>query len=154
MLPTLGGQTALNLAMELDRRGILAKHGVEMIGAKADAIKRGEDREIFKALMEKIGLETCRGRIVRSIAEAREVLSDIGLPAVIRPSFTLGGSGSGVAYNREEFDTKVQRGLDLSPVSEVLVEESILGWKEFEMEVMRDADDNAVVICSIENFDP
>ena len=154
VLPTLGGQTALNLAMELDRRGILAKHGVEMIGAKAAAIQRGEDRESFKALMEKIGLETCRGRIVRSLAEAREVLSEIGLPAVIRPSFTLGGSGSGVAYNREEFDTKVQRGLDLSPVSEVLVEESILGWKEYEMEVMRDADDNAVVICSIENFDP
>ena len=104
--------------------------------------------------MEKIGLETCRGRIVRSLAEAREVLAEIGLPAVIRPSFTLGGSGSGVAYNREEFDAKVQRGLDLSPVGEVLVEESILGWKEYEMEVMRDADDNAVVICSIENFDP
>jgi carbamoyl-phosphate synthase large subunit len=154
VLPTLGGQTALNLAMELDRRGILAKHGVEMIGAKADAIKRGEDREIFKDTMQKIGLETCRGRIVRSLAEAREVLAEIGLPAVIRPSFTLGGSGSGVAYNREEFDHKVQRGLDLSPVGEVLVEESILGWKEYEMEVMRDADDNAVVICSIENFDP
>ena len=154
VLPTLGGQTALNLAMELDRRGILAAHGVEMIGAKADAIKRGEDREIFKETMQKIGLETCRGRIVRSLAEAREVLAEIGLPAVIRPSFTLGGSGSGVAYNREEFDYKVQRGLDLSPVGEVLVEESILGWKEYEMEVMRDADDNAVVICSIENFDP
>jgi len=154
VLPTLGGQTALNLAMELDRRGILAKHGVEMIGAKAEAIKRGEDREIFKQTMQKIGLETCRGRIVKSLAEAREVLAEIGLPAVIRPSFTLGGSGSGVAWNREEFDTKVQRGLDLSPVSEVLVEESILGWKEYEMEVMRDADDNAVVICSIENFDP
>jgi carbamoyl-phosphate synthase large subunit len=154
VLPTLGGQTALNLAMELDRRGILAKHGVEMIGAKADAIRRGEDREIFKATMHKIGLETCRGRIVRTLAEAREVLAEIGLPAVIRPSFTLGGSGSGVAFNREEFDTKVQRGLDLSPVGEVLVEESILGWKEYEMEVMRDADDNAVVICSIENFDP
>ena len=104
--------------------------------------------------MEKIGLETCRGRIVRSLDEARYVLAEVGLPAVIRPSFTLGGSGSGVAYNREDFDSKVRRGLDLSPVSEVLVEESILGWKEFEMEVMRDADDNAVVICSIENFDP
>ncbi len=154
VLPTLGGQTALNLVMELERRGILAKHGVEMIGAKAEAIQRGEDRETFKNLMAKIGLETCRGRIVRNLAEAREVLAEIGLPAVIRPSYTLGGSGSGVAYNREEFDTKVQRGLDLSPVGEVLVEESILGWKEFEMEVMRDADDNAVVICSIENFDP
>ena len=154
VLPTLGGQTALNLAMELDRQGILARYGVEMIGAKAEAIRRGEDRETFKALMEKIGLETCRGRIVRSLDEAREVLAEVGLPAVIRPSFTLGGSGSGVAYNREDFDSKVRRGLDLSPVSEVLVEESILGWKEFEMEVMRDADDNAVVICSIENFDP
>jgi carbamoyl-phosphate synthase large subunit len=154
VLPTLGGQTALNLAMELDRRGILKKHGVEMIGANADAIKRGEDREIFKATMQKIGLETCRGRIVKSLSEAREVLAEIGLPAVIRPSFTLGGSGSGVAFNREEFDTKVQRGIDLSPVGEVLVEESILGWKEYEMEVMRDADDNAVIICSIENFDP
>ena len=154
VLPTLGGQTALNLALELDRRGILAKHGVEMIGAKAEAIRRGEDREIFKQMMHKIGLETCRGRIVKSLAEAREVLAEIGLPAVIRPSFTLGGSGSGIAWNREEFDTKVQRGLDLSPVGEVLVEESILGWKEYEMEVMRDADDNAVVICSIENFDP
>jgi carbamoyl-phosphate synthase large subunit len=154
VLPTLGGQTALNLAMELDRRGILKKHGIEMIGANADAIKRGEDREIFKATMQKIGLETCRGRIVKSLAEAREVLAEIGLPAVIRPSFTLGGSGSGIAFNREEFDSKVQRGLDLSPVGEVLVEESILGWKEYEMEVMRDADDNAVIICSIENFDP
>jgi carbamoyl-phosphate synthase large subunit len=154
VLPTLGGQTALNLAMELERRGILARHGVEMIGADAAAIKRGEDREIFKETMRKIGLETCRGRIVRSLPEAREVLAEIGLPAVIRPSFTLGGSGSGVAFNREEFDTKVQRGLDLSPVGEVLVEESILGWKEYEMEVMRDADDNAVIICSIENFDP
>jgi carbamoyl-phosphate synthase large subunit len=140
--------------MELDRRGILKKHGIEMIGANADAIKRGEDREIFKATMQKIGLETCRGRIVKSLPEAREVLAEIGLPAVIRPSFTLGGSGSGIAFNREEFDSKVQRGLDLSPVGEVLVEESILGWKEYEMEVMRDADDNAVIICSIENFDP
>jgi carbamoyl-phosphate synthase large subunit len=154
VLPTLGGQTALNLAMELDRHGVLEKYGIEMIGAKVDAIRRGEDREIFKQTMRAIGLETCRGRIVKSLAEAREVLAEIGLPAVIRPSFTLGGSGSGVAYNREEFDLKVQRGLDLSPVGEVLVEESILGWKEYEMEVMRDADDNAVVICSIENFDP
>jgi len=154
VLPTLGGQTALNLALELERHGVLAKHGVEMIGARSDAIRRGEDREIFKETMRKIGLETCRGRIVRTLSEAREVLSEIGLPAVIRPSFTLGGSGSGIAFNREEFDQKVQRGLDLSPVSQVLVEESILGWKEYEMEVMRDADDNAVVICSIENFDP
>ena len=154
VLPTLGGQTALNLALELERHGVLAKHGVEMIGARAEAIRRGEDREIFKETMRKIGLETCRGRIVKTLTEAREVLAEIGLPAVIRPSFTLGGSGSGIAFNREEFDQKVQRGLDLSPVGEVLVEESILGWKEYEMEVMRDADDNAVVICSIENFDP
>ncbi|MFM8284191.1 MAG: carbamoyl-phosphate synthase large subunit [Planctomycetaceae bacterium] len=154
VLPTLGGQTALNLAMDLHRRGILERYGVEMIGADAEAIRRGEDREVFKETMRRIGLETCRGRIVKSLAEAREVLGEIGLPAVIRPSFTLGGSGSGVAYNRDEFDHKVQRGLDLSPVGEVLVEESILGWKEYEMEVMRDADDNAVIICSIENFDP
>ncbi len=154
VLPTLGGQTALNLAMELEHHGVLKKYGVEMIGARAEAIQRGEDREQFKSTMEKIGLDTCRGRLVKSLPEAREILSEIGLPAVIRPSFTLGGSGSGVAFNREEFDQKVQRGLDLSPVSEVLVEESILGWKEYEMEVMRDADDNAVVICSIENFDP
>ena len=154
ILPTLGGQTGLNLAMDLARRGILEKHGVELIGARAEVIRRAEERELFKATMDTIGLETCRGRTVKSLAEAREVLSEIGLPAVIRPSFTLGGSGSGVAFNREEFDHKVQRGLDLSPVGEVLVEESILGWKEYEMEVMRDADDNAVIICAIENFDP
>jgi carbamoyl-phosphate synthase large subunit len=123
VLPTLGGQTALNLAMDLHRRGVLERFGVEMIGANAEAISRGEDREIFKETMRRIGLETCRGRIVRSLAEAREVLGEVGLPAVIRPSFTLGGSGSGVAYNRDEFDHKVQRGLDLSPVGEVLVEE-------------------------------
>ena len=154
LLPTLGGQTALNLAMDLDRHGVLQRYGVEMIGAKADAINRAEDREAFKTTMDSIGLETCCGKTVKSLAEAREVLREVGLPAVIRPSFTLGGSGSGVAFNREEFDQKVARGLDLSPVGEVLVEESILGWKEYEMEVMRDADDNAVIICSIENFDP
>jgi carbamoyl-phosphate synthase large subunit len=154
ILPTLGGQTGLNLAMDLARRGILEKHGVEMIGANAEVIARAEERELFKATMEKCGLETCRGRTVKSLAEAREVLAEIGLPAVIRPSFTLGGSGSGVAFNKGDFDAKVQRGLDLSPVGEVLVEESILGWKEYEMEVMRDADDNTVIICAIENFDP
>ncbi|HAU48381.1 MAG TPA: carbamoyl phosphate synthase large subunit, partial [Planctomycetaceae bacterium] len=154
VLPTLGGQTALNLAMDLEHHGVLKKYGVEMIGARAEAIQRGEDREQFKSTMEKIGLDTCRGRLVKSLEEAREILSEIGLPAVIRPSFTLGGSGSGVAYNREEFDQKVQRGLDLSPVSEVLVEESILGWKEYEMEVVRDKADNCIIICSIENVDP
>ncbi len=154
ILPTLGGQTGLNLAMELSRNGVLERFGVEMIGARADVIAKAEERELFKQAMEKIGLEVCRGRTVHSLAAAREVLKQIGLPCVIRPSFTLGGSGSNVAYNREEFDTVVSRGLDASPISEVLIEESIAGWKEYEMEVMRDADDNCVIICSIENFDP
>ncbi len=154
LLPTLGGQTGLNLAMELARHGVLKKYGVEMIGARADVIAKAEEREQFKRAMEKIGLEVCRGRTVTTLAAAREAMKEIGLPCVIRPSFTLGGSGGGFAYNREEFDAIVQRGLDLSPVTEVLIEESIMGWKEYEMEVMRDADDNAVIICSIENFDP
>ncbi|HEY5315594.1 MAG TPA: carbamoyl-phosphate synthase large subunit [Pirellulales bacterium] len=153
VLPTLGGQTGLNLAMELHRHGVLEKYGVEMIGARADVIAKAEEREQFKRAMEKIGLEVCRGQTVHSIAEARAAQQAIGLPCVVRPSFTLGGSGSGVAYNREEFDLMVSRGLELSPVSEVLLEESIVGWKEYEMEVMRDADDNVVIICSIENFD-
>jgi carbamoyl-phosphate synthase large subunit len=153
VLPTLGGQTALNLAMELNRHGVLEKYGVEMIGARPDVIAKAEEREQFKRAMEKIGLEVCRGQTVHSIAEGRAVQQSIGLPCVVRPSFTLGGSGSGVAYNREEFDLMVSRGLELSPVSEVLLEESIVGWKEYEMEVMRDADDNVVIICSIENFD-
>jgi carbamoyl-phosphate synthase large subunit len=154
LLPTLGGQTGLNLAMDLWRHGVLERYGVEMIGARADVIAKAEERELFKQAMERIGLEVCKGRTVRTLADAREALKDIGLPCVIRPSFTLGGTGGGFAYNRDEFDTIVQRGLDLSPVSEVLIEESILGWKEYEMEVMRDADDNVVIICSIENFDP
>jgi carbamoyl-phosphate synthase large subunit len=154
LLPTLGGQTGLNLAMELARNGVLEKFGVEMIGARADVIAKAEERELFKQAMERIGLETCKGRTVHSLAAAREVLREIGLPCVIRPGFTLGGSGSNVAYNREEFDAVVSRGLDASPISEVLIEQSIAGWKEYEMEVMRDADDNCVIICSIENFDP
>ncbi|MDZ4820110.1 MAG: carbamoyl-phosphate synthase large subunit [Planctomycetota bacterium] len=154
LLPTLGGQTGLNLAMELAKHGVLEKYGVEMIGARADVIAKAEEREQFKVAMEKIGLEVCKGRTVRTLAEAREAVKEIGLPCVIRPSFTLGGSGGGFAYNREEYDAVVQRGLNLSPVSEVLIEESILGWKEYEMELMRDADDNVVIICSIENFDP
>jgi carbamoyl-phosphate synthase large subunit len=154
LLPTLGGQTGLNIAMDLWRNGVLEKYGVEMIGARADVIKKAEERELFKQAMEKIGLSVCKGRTVHTLAEARAALSDIGLPCVIRPSFTLGGTGGGFAYNRDEFDTVVQRGLDLSPVSEVLIEESIIGWKEYEMEVMRDVDDNVVIICSIENFDP
>ena len=154
ILPTLGGQTGLNLAMELARNGVLEKYGVEMIGARADVIAKAEERELFKQAMEKIGLEVCKGKTVHSLAAARQVLKEIGLPCVIRPSFTLGGSGSNVAYNREEFDAVVARGLDASPISEVLIEQSIAGWKEYEMEVMRDADDNCVIICSIENFDP
>ncbi|HEY2759987.1 MAG TPA: carbamoyl-phosphate synthase large subunit [Pirellulales bacterium] len=154
LLPTLGGQTGLNLAMELVKHGVLEKYGVEMIGAKADVIAKAEDRELFKQAMVKIGLDIPRGRTVHTIEESRAVLKEIGLPCVIRPSFTMGGSGGGFAYNREEFDEIVRRGLDLSPVHEVLIEESIKGWKEYEMEVMRDIDDNVVIICSIENFDP
>jgi len=154
LLPTLGGQTGLNLAMELSKLGILEKYGVEMIGARADVIAKAEEREQFKAAMEKIGLEVCRGKTVRTVADARAVLDDVGLPAVVRPSFTMGGSGSSIAYNREEFDNLVRNGLEQSPVTEVLIEESIIGWKEYEMEVMRDNADNVVIICSIENFDP
>ena len=154
LLPTLGGQTALNLAMELDANGVLKKYGVEMIAANADVIDKAESRERFKAAMHKIGLGVCRGKTITTIEEARELVKEIGMPAVIRPSFTMGGSGSAIAYNRAEFDDMVLRGLDLSPTTEVLVEESIIGWKEYEMEVMRDADDNVVIICAIENFDP
>ena len=153
LLPTLGGQTGLNLAMDLAREGVLEKYGVEMIGARADVIAKAEERNQFKAAMESIGLEVCRGDTVTNIEEARRVQQEVGLPCVVRPSFTMGGSGSAVAYNRDEFDTLVRRGLDQSPVTEVLIEESALGWKEYEMEVMRDMDDNVVIICSIENFD-
>ena len=153
LLPTLGGQTALNLAMDLHKHGVLAKFQVEMIGARPDVIEKAENRDEFKQAMEKIGLEVCRGETVRDLEHARRVLADVGLPCVIRPSFTMGGSGSAIAYNKNEFDELVRRGLELSPVTEVLIEESIIGWKEYEMEVMRDADDNVVIICSIENFD-
>lgn len=154
LLPTLGGQTALNLAMDLDAQGVLEKHGVEMIAAKADVIDKAESRERFKAAMKKLGLGVCKGETVTTVDRARELLEDIGLPAVVRPSFTMGGSGSSIAYNRAEFDDLVRNGLELSPTTEVLVEESIIGWKEYEMEVMRDASDNVVIICAIENFDP
>ena len=154
LLPTLGGQTALNLAMDLDHHGVLKKHGVEMIAANADVIDKAESRERFKLAMKKIGLEVCRGETVTTVERARELLDMIGLPAVVRPSFTMGGSGSSIAYNRAEYEQLVRNGLEASPTSEVLVEESILGWKEYEMEVMRDADDNVVIICAIENFDP
>jgi carbamoyl-phosphate synthase large subunit len=155
LLPTLGGQTALNTAMELNRRGTLERFGVEMIGANAQAIQRGEDRQVFKDLMVAIGLDVPISGIAHDLAEARAVAERIGrFPLIIRPAFTLGGTGGGTAYNREEFDELAKRGLDLSPVAEILIEESLLGWKEFEMEVMRDKADNCVIICSIENFDP
>ena len=154
LLPTLGGQTGLNLAMDLARHGVLEKFGVEMIGANAAVIAKAEQRDQFKAAMEKIGLECCRGETVSSLEEGRRVLAQIGLPCVLRPSFTLGGTGSSIAYNRDEFDRLLAHGLEASPVSQVLLEESVIGWKEYEMEVMRDKDDNVVIICSIENFDP
>ncbi len=153
LLPTLGGQTGLNLAMDLTKHGVLQRLGVEMIGARADVIAKAEERDKFKVAMEKIGLEVCRGETVHDVEHARRVLDMVGLPCVVRPSFTLGGSGSAIAYNREEFDELVRRGLDQSPITEVLIEESVIGWKEYEMEVMRDLDDNVVIICSIENFD-
>src|SRR5438105_4309528 len=154
LLPTLGGQTGLNTGMACYDKGILEKYGVKMIGANREAIFRGEDRQRFKDLMIEIGLKVPRSGVVHSMDEARKVLADIGLPLIIRPAFTLGGTGGGIAYNKEEFETIVARGLDMSPVSEVLIEESLLGWKEFEMEVMRDHADNCVIICSIENVDP
>ena len=154
LLPTLGGQTGLNTAMELARRGILEKHGVELIGANEEVIAKAEERELFKQAMIKIGLSVPNSHVVRDMQQAREAVDEIGLPIIIRPSFTLGGTGGGIAYNREEFDEKVRNGLSLSPVKEVLLEESIIGWKEYEMEVMRDISDNVVIICSIENLDP
>jgi carbamoyl-phosphate synthase large subunit len=154
ILPTMGGQTGLNLAMALEQQGILARYGVELIGARAEAIDVAEDRDLFKQAMLEIGLEVPASQAVHSLAEAQQVLEQIGLPAIIRPSFTLGGSGSGIAYNREDFERMVQHGLDQSPTHQVLIEESVIGWKEFELEVMRDADDGFVVICSIENLDP
>ena len=153
LLPTLGGQTGLNVAMDLEANGVLEKHGVEMIAANAKVIAKAEERDKFKLAMEKIGLDVCRGHVVHTIEEARTAMEDVGLPAVVRPSFTMGGSGSAIAYNKDDFDMLVKNGLDQSPVTEVLIEESIIGWKEYEMEVMRDRDDNVVIICSIENID-
>ena len=155
LLPTLGGQTALNTSMSLHKSGALAKHGVRMIGAKPEAIEKGEDRQLFKDAMLKIGLDLPLSGTAHTMEEAKKVAEQIGrFPLIIRPAFTLGGQGGGIAYNRDEFEEIITRGLDLSPVSEVLIEESLLGWKEFEMEVMRDRADNCVVICSIENLDP
>src|SRR6476646_2650041 len=154
LLPTMGGQTALNTALDLDKQGVLAKFGVEMIGAKAPAIAMAEDRQLFREAMTRIGLATPKSVLAHSRAEALAALEHVGLPAIIRPSFTLGGTGGGVGYNREEFAEIVERGLDASPTHQVLIEESVLGWKEFEMEVVRDKRDNCIIVCSIENVDP
>ncbi|MFL3666540.1 MAG: carbamoyl-phosphate synthase large subunit, partial [Verrucomicrobiota bacterium] len=155
LLPTLGGQTALNIAMSLHRSGVLERLDIEMIGANAEAIERGEDRQLFKDAMIRIGLDVPSSGVAHTLEEALEIAGDIGkLPLIIRPAYTLGGTGGGIAYNRDEFEEMIKHGLDLSPVTEVLVEESLIGWKEFEMEVMRDRADNCVIICSIENFDP
>ena len=154
LLPTMGGQTALNCALSLFENGTLEKFGVQMIGANADAIDKAEDRQRFREAMDKIGLESARSGVAHSVDEAFDVLENTGLPAIIRPSFTLGGTGGGVAYNRAEFEQIVRSGLDASPTTEVLIEESLLGWKEYEMEVVRDKHDNAIIICSIENVDP
>ncbi len=154
VLPTLGGQTGLNVGMALHEQGVLARHGAFLIGAGPEAIRRAEDRDLFKQCMEEIGLESAKSALAHNLDEARRIREEVGLPCVLRPSFTLGGSGGGIAYNREEFDRMAAQALELSPVHSVLVEESVIGWKEFEMEVMRDGADNAVIVCSIENFDP
>lgn len=154
ILPTMGGQTALNCALDLERHGVLEKFGVEMIGADSEAINKAEDRDLFRAAMRKIGLDMPKSDIAHTLEEALEVQQQFGFPVIIRPSFTMGGSGGGIAYNREDFIDICQRGLYLSPTSELLIEESIIGWKEYEMEVVRDRKDNAIIICSIENLDP
>src|SRR5438309_2362077 len=153
LLPTVGGQTALNLAVELSDSGVLEKYGVELIGAQLEAIKKAEDRLLFKDAMTRIGLDVPRSALVNNLRDGLDFASKLGFPVIIRPSFTLGGSGGGIAYNREELMDILARGLDLSPVHECLLEESALGWKEYELEVMRDLNDNVIIICSIENFD-
>jgi carbamoyl-phosphate synthase large subunit len=154
LLPTMGGQTALNTTLSLRRMGVLEKYDVQMIGATAEAIDKAEDRKLFREAMQKIGLSTPRSHQIKTLIQALQALDDIGLPAIIRPSFTLGGTGGGIAYNKEEFIEIVERGIDASPTSEVLIEESVLGWKEYEMEVVRDKNDNCIIVCSIENVDP
>ncbi|MCA6299861.1 MAG: carbamoyl-phosphate synthase large subunit [Phenylobacterium sp.] len=154
LLPTMGGQTALNTALALESRGVLARYGVEMIGARAEVIDKAEDRQKFRDAMDKLGLESPKSKAAHSLDEAMEGLAFVGLPAIVRPSFTLAGTGGGIAYNVEEFREIVERGLDLSPTTEVLIEESVLGWKEYEMEVVRDKADNCIIVCSIENIDP
>src|ERR1700761_2974912 len=154
LLPTMGGQTALNIAMQLAQSGALARHNVELIGARADVIERAEDRLKFRDAMAAVGIESPKSAIAHTVEEARAALATTSLPAVIRPSFTLGGTGGGIAYNREEFEQIVAGGLEASPTTEVLIEESVVGWKEYEMEVVRDRADNCIIICSIENVDP
>src|SRR6266849_814060 len=154
LLSTVGGQTGLNLSVALAEAGVLDKYGVELIGAKLDSIKKAEDRLLFKDAMRKIGLDLPQSQLVNSVDKGLEFAARIGFPVILRPSFTLGGSGGGIAYNREELEETLERGLDLSPVHEVLIEQSVLGWKEFELEVMRDLADNCIMVCSIENFDP
>lgn len=154
LLPTMGGQTALNCALDLEREGVLEKFGVEMIGANADTIDKAEDRSRFDKAMKSIGLDCPRSGIAHSMEEANAVLEKLGFPCIIRPSFTMGGTGGGIAYNREEFEEICARGLDLSPTKELLIDESLIGWKEYEMEVVRDKKDNCIIVCSIENFDP
>ena len=153
LLPTMGGQTALNLAKDLAESGVLDRHGVELIGAKLGAIKKAEDRDLFREAMLKIGQEVPLSSIATTLEEGMEAIEKIGFPAIFRPAFTLGGMGGGIAYNREEYEELLAKGLKLSPVSQTLIEESVIGWKEFELEVMRDLNDNVVIICSIENID-
>ncbi|PSN78984.1 carbamoyl-phosphate synthase large subunit, partial [filamentous cyanobacterium CCP4] len=155
MLPTMGGQTALNLAVALSKNGALERHGVELIGAKLEAIEMAEDRKLFKEAMARIGVPVCPSGLAETMDEARQIAQQIGtFPLIIRPAYTMGGTGGGIAYNQEEFETISRSGLDASPVSQILVEQSLLGWKEYELEVMRDLADNVVIICSIENLDP
>jgi len=154
LLPTMGGQTALNCALDLASQGVLEEYGVEMIGARREAIDKAEDRDLFKKAMAKIGLYTPQSALAHNMAEAQEALDLIGVPAIIRPSFTMGGTGGGIAYNVEEFFEICAEGIEASPTNEVLVEQSVLGWKEYEMEVVRDKADNCIIICSIENVDP
>ena len=154
LLPTMGGQTALNCALDLDKQGVLKKYNVEMIGASKTAIDKAEDRELFRETMKKIGLAMPKSEIANDIKQAKRALDKIGFPAIIRPSFTLGGTGGGIAYNEDEFLDICNKGIEASPTSEILIEESALGWKEYEMEVVRDKNDNCIIVCSIENFDP
>ncbi|MDX1396990.1 MAG: carbamoyl phosphate synthase large subunit, partial [Oceanospirillum sp.] len=153
VLPTMGGQTALNCALDLEKHGVLAEFGVEMIGANADTIDKAENRDRFDQAMKNIGLECPRAEIVHTMEEAWDTQSRLGFPCIIRPSFTMGGTGGGIAYNKEEFEEICTRGLDLSPTNELPIDESLIGWKEYEMEVVRDKNDNCIIVCAIENFD-